>query len=248
MELTLLSGVLLYVIVFACAVLRGITGFGFAIAAVPVISLFMSPELTVAYITLLQALIGLYDVPTCYKKAHWPSVGWLSVSSIVGIPIGVYLLTMLDDNVVRILIAGVVILAILGLISKKGLPLKANAKSAIPCGVFGGLFAGLASMAGPPTVLYFLGSGIKPAQARASMILFFFFTSLITIPFLYQAELIDNTMFIYALIGLPVFIIGGKIGELIFKRTSDIGYKKISIILLIITALLAAIKGITGLI
>lgn len=248
MELTLWSSVLLYTIVFFCAVLRGITGFGFAIAAVPVISLFLSPEITVAYITLLQALIGFYDVPISGKNAHWPSVSWFSVSSIIGIPIGVYLLTMLDDNVVRIIIAGVVFLAILGLTSKRGLPIKANAKSAIPCGMFGGLFAGLASMPGPPAVLYFLGSGIKPAQARASMIIFFFFTSLIALPFLYSAGLIDNAMFIYAVIGLPIFVAGGKVGEIIFERTSDIGYKKISIILLIITALLAAIKGITGLI
>lgn len=247
MELTLWSGLGLYVIVFACAVLRGITGFGFAIAAVPVISLFMSPEITVAYITLLQALIGLYDVPTIGKEAHWPSVTWFSVSSLLGIPLGVYLLTMLDGNIVRILIAGVVLIAILGLVSKKGLPLKANAKSAIPCGISGGLFAGLASMPGPPAVLYFLGSGIPPAQARASMIIFFFFTSVIALPFLYQAGLIDLAMLGYSVIGLPVFILGGKVGAMIFARTSDIGYKKISIVLLIITALLTAVKGITGL-
>ncbi|WP_086930184.1 sulfite exporter TauE/SafE family protein [Agarilytica rhodophyticola] len=247
MELTQGASVLLYTVVFACAVLRGITGFGFAIAAVPVISLFLPPEISVAYITLLQALIGLYDVPTCRKEAHWSSVSWFSISSLVGIPLGVYLLTMLDGNIVRIVIAGVVIFAVIGLISKRGLPIKANIRSAIPCGVFGGLFAGLASMPGPPAILYFLGSGIAPVQARASMIIFFFFTSLIAIPFLYAAELIDKAMLIYAVLGLPIFIAGSKVGEMIFKRTSDIGYKKISIVLLIITALLTALKGISGL-
>jgi len=247
MELTLSKGVLLYSVVFACAVLRGITGFGFAIAAVPVISLFMTPETSVAYITLLQALIGLYDVPTSSKEAHWPSVSWFSLSSLAGIPVGVYLLTKLDENIVRIVIAGVVILAVIGLVNKRGLPIQANVKSAISCGTFGGLFAGLASMPGPPAVLYFLGSGIAPAQARASMIIFFFFTSLIAIPFLYSAGLIDKNLALYAVLGLPIFIAGGKIGEEIFKRTSDIGYKKLSIALLVVTALLTAFKGLSGL-
>lgn len=44
--------------VFAAAVLRGITGFGFALAAVPLISLVLAPVQGAAIAILLQCMIG----------------------------------------------------------------------------------------------------------------------------------------------------------------------------------------------
>ena len=47
-------------ILFA-AVLRGFTGFGFALAAVPLASLVMPPSRTVAAVLVMQLAIGLRD-------------------------------------------------------------------------------------------------------------------------------------------------------------------------------------------
>ena len=44
------------------AVLRGITGFGFALIAVPLLALFLSPEDAVCIVVLVQASIAVFDI------------------------------------------------------------------------------------------------------------------------------------------------------------------------------------------
>lgn len=50
--------------VLAAGFLRGLTGFGFALAAVPAMSFFLPPSQAVAMAVLLQSLAGLKDSVT----------------------------------------------------------------------------------------------------------------------------------------------------------------------------------------
>ena len=48
--------------VFAASVLRGFTGFGFGLAAVPLLSLALPPARVVPFVVVLQVIIGLAGV------------------------------------------------------------------------------------------------------------------------------------------------------------------------------------------
>ncbi|MCW5760720.1 MAG: hypothetical protein KIS90_13205, partial [Phenylobacterium sp.] len=50
-------------VVLLSGVLRGLTGFGFAIVATPLLSTLMAPRTAVATCVLLQLAIGLLDAP-----------------------------------------------------------------------------------------------------------------------------------------------------------------------------------------
>ncbi|HTC08195.1 MAG TPA: hypothetical protein VK726_05405 [Acetobacteraceae bacterium] len=59
---------------FCAALLRGFTEFGFAIAAVPLLSLGLPPAQVVPLSALLQILASLIDLRT----TDWRSLAWLS--------------------------------------------------------------------------------------------------------------------------------------------------------------------------
>ena len=48
--------------VFAAAVLRGFTGFGFGLAAVPLLSLALPPAKVVPFVVVLQVIVGVGGV------------------------------------------------------------------------------------------------------------------------------------------------------------------------------------------
>ena len=98
-------------VVFGASVLRGFTGFGFAIAAVPLLGLMMSPTQAVALALGLQLLGGLTDFPRASRHCHWPSLKWLVAGAIIGSPAGILLLSIAPASVGRITIGTITLIA-----------------------------------------------------------------------------------------------------------------------------------------
>ena len=94
---------------FLAALLRGFTGFGFAIAAVPLLSLVLPPARVVPLTVVLQVLASLVDLRAASRITDWRSMVWLTPGMVVGTPLGLFLLTRLSANDARLTI-GVLIL------------------------------------------------------------------------------------------------------------------------------------------
>src|SRR5580700_3067784 len=81
---------------FIAALLRGFTGFGFAIAAVPLLSLALPPARVVPLAVVLQVLASMVDLRAASRITDWRSLVWLSPGMVVGTPLGLWLLTRMS--------------------------------------------------------------------------------------------------------------------------------------------------------
>ena len=90
--------------VFLAAVLRGFTGFGFGLAAVPLLSLALPPAEVVPLVVTLQVVIGLGGLRAAWTECDWQAVGALIPGLLAGVPIGFVILTMVPANPVRLII------------------------------------------------------------------------------------------------------------------------------------------------
>lgn len=234
--------------VLGAAVLRGVTGFGFALAAVPLLGLFLPPAQGVAAVILMQAMVGLRDVASLRRSLDLPSLGRLAVGAAVGTPAGVWLLARLDPAALRLAIAATVAIGLAFLLRAPApdAPPK-DRREAWPAGLLAGLFGGLAAMAGPPAVAYFLRRGTPPATARASLMCFFFATSLMALPGMGMAGLVDRPTVLLSVLCLPMLLGGTWLGGRIFARTSEAGYRRLAIAVLAAMAAASAARGAAGL-
>ncbi|MEF2070104.1 sulfite exporter TauE/SafE family protein [Consotaella aegiceratis] len=233
--------------VLVAAVLRGFTGFGFALAAVPLLSLLWSPTQAVVAVTLMQAIVGVYDLVRMRAVMHRPSLRWLALGALFGTPLGLYALARFDASVMRVLIAGIVGVALLVLARKPVLAAIGGPKLAIPAGFFAGVFSGAAAMPGPPVIAYYLSAPAAPAMTRASLLAFFFFTAIIALPGQAYARLIDGPAVLLALVGLPIMVGGTALGAWLFARASQDLYRRIALAVLAVMALVTGLRGIAGL-
>lgn len=239
--------------VFACvlsaAVLRGITGFGFALAAVPLMGLVIPPAQAVVVAVLLQCMIGLRDIVAMRTVVDWRAILRMGAGALAGTPAGVALLTLLDPAATRLAIAALVAVGLLFLLRpprpEATPPHPAEAPAA---GLLAGFFGGLAAMPGPPAVAYFLRAGARPAVSRASLMIFFFLTSLIALPGYAATGLLTLPAFLLALPSLPLLMLGTSLGGRIFLRTSEAGYRRLALIVLAVIALVSAARGAADLI
>ena len=223
-------------ILFA-AVLRGFTGFGFAIAAVPLASLVMPPSRTVAAVLVMQLAIGLRDCFAEWRHADRGAVVRLTLAAIIGMPLGVAVLAYSSASLVRAML-GLMVLAAVALTWK---PRPAHhrprpARTAAP-GFAAGNFHGLAAMGGPPTVAFFLAYERRVAVTRSSLMVFFPVVSLLSLPMVAAAGLLDGPALLLAALGMPLMIGGGWLGARAFRRYGARSYRPLALGALLLTAL-----------
>lgn len=228
--------------VFAAGLIRGFTGFGLSIAAVPLLSLILPPSQAIPIVLLLQLLVSLSGLRASLQICHWPAIRTLAIGAVIATPLGAWALARLPAAPVRIAIAAIVLGAVFVL--ARGVRFKAGSgRLTLPFGLLSGLFNGLAGMPGPPVIAYFLMTPAGTAVARASMIVYFLATSIFALAPMAAFGLISLRCLVAAAIGFPVVMIGSALGGWMFRTSPEAHYRFVALCLLVVAAGLAGMRA-----
>ncbi|MCX7382870.1 MAG: sulfite exporter TauE/SafE family protein [Alphaproteobacteria bacterium] len=233
--------------ILAASVLRGFTGFGFAVVAVPLASLVLPPQPVVAAALLMQAAIGARDCFAEAARADWRSVRRLTFGAALGTPLGLLALAALPIAWVRLGLGALV----LGATFITWKPVRHRGPPARPWAVFAGfcsgLSNGLAAMSGPPAIVYFLAAENERARVRSSLMTYFPLASLLALPPAWYGGMLGVQALIIAGGGLPIMVAGGWVGTWLFRRYGQTAYRPTAILSLAATGFAAIARGAAGL-
>lgn len=222
--------------VLTAAVLRGFTGFGFGLAAVPLLSLALPPAKVVPFVVVLQAIVGVGGLRSAWRLCDWRAVRRLAPGLVLGIPLGLLILTELAPNPVRLAIGLVIAASVLLLWRGARLPANPSRGVTMGVGVLSGTISGLASMGGPPIVVYLLALGHGAAVVRATSIVYFLLSSLVSLAPMTARGLIDREVLTWAVASVPVLFGGSWIGTWGFHRAQPHHHRMTALIVLSILA------------
>ena len=226
------TALLVALIVFLAAMLRGFTGFGFALAAVPLLSMILPPARAVPIVVLLGAIVSLSDLRGNWHECDWRSMRWIVGGLVAGTPLGIQLLTNLPADQVRLAIGVLIAASVVLLGAGLRLPERPPVLLALGVGAVSGIVKGLAAMPGPPIVAYFLALPQAHKIARPSIIIAFSATGLLGLTGLLLRGLIHVDMILLSLTGLPSLLIGSRIGAIGFRRSSPRVHRLVALIVL----------------
>ncbi len=219
---------------------RGYSGFGFALAAVPVLCLVMPPVGAIPAVLPVELAIGLLTLPGERSRVAWTALTWLVLGTLVGTPIGVALLSRIPAEQMRIAISLVVILAAAILWRRPRLPLDMLGRPALAvAGLTSGLFNGGTAMSGPPAIIAMLGSPLDPRDARATLVAFIAFSAALGMALGSAAGLMNEASLRTTLGMAPGAALGGFLGLKIFARTAPESYRGHSLTILVIVSISA---------
>lgn len=226
-------------VVFAAGYLRGFTGFGFALAAVPALTLILEPREMVPAALLIQTLAGLQLLPKIAKQADGSSLRFLLAGAALGIPLGVWLLSALSADAMRAAIGAVLLVAVYSL--WRGFRLTQMPGRAVRglIGFLSGLLNGGTAMGGPPVIVFFLALPTAVVVGRASLLLYFFFLSLASVAAAGFNGLLTARVLIWAVAMFPLMALGNWLGDRRFDKSSAETYRRFALIVLCLIALLA---------
>jgi hypothetical protein len=241
------EGIAIAALVLAAAALRGFTGFGFALGAVPLLSLVIAPQRVVPVVMLLQVLASLQTLAREWRHVDWRTVGLLVPGSLAGLVPGLALLGAMSPAAARLAIGAIVGLAVAGLASGWRLPRFPGPLGILGLGGVTGLFNGLAAMPGPPVIFLYLASDRPPAVSRASMLFFFLVTGSAGAAAAALRGMLGGDELVLTALLAPPMVLGTWLGELLFRRLGGRGYRAIGTAILGGIALAAIAKALATL-
>ena len=143
-------------IVFIATLIRSAFGFGEALIAVPLLAFCIPLGVATPLAVLVSITVAVIVVVQDWKKIHLASTGWLVLSSLFGIPLGLLLLTSSHQRIVKAVLAVIIMtFSAYSLTGRTPLELRRDSRLwLLACGFCAGVLGGAYGMNGPPLVVY----------------------------------------------------------------------------------------------
>lgn len=161
--------------IFLAAVIRGYGGFGFSLAAVPLLGTWLPLNQAVPLSLVLEMVGVLPSITRIWRLTRWRDLTRLVIASFLTAPVGILVLHVMPPTVLKPAICVAVLLCVVWIwrpsLSVEGPDSRLYAAIA---GSLSGFLNGAAAMSGPPIIVYFLGrQNVSLDSARATMMMFF---------------------------------------------------------------------------
>ena len=223
----------------AAAFVRGLAGFGMAILLVPVLGLAIPPTeavVTANWLGIFIGLVGLRAMLGASERSAFTIAGLAMVAT----PLGVWLLSVTDPALARLLIALVALVAFaLVLLPKRPDGHRPSGIETGGTGIACGVLTGFAGMPGVPVVPFYLRRQIAPQLARASMMTIFLATSVAGVGSAMALQVATWRELLLASLLFPAVLAGNWVGNKAFGKVSDAAWRTFVGLVLGLSALAA---------
>lgn len=225
------------VAVFFAGIVRGYTGFGSAMIFMPVAGAYLGPKTAIGIMSIIDAVMQLPMIRSTWRHARWREIGPLFIGFVVGLPLGILILTTVDPTPIRwvtslSIVAALTLLLTMGRIdASPGLPVT------IATGTASGLISGIASLGGMVLSLFWLAGPSHNAGVRGSSVAFFVPASLLSLSLLAYAGIYTSE--VLRLVGWTIlpYGIGIGLGSLLFDKASPRMFRPVAFAVIAIAAL-----------
>lgn len=206
-------------ITLAAAGCQSVTGFGFALVMVPLLSLAWEVKPAVALSAVLSTVTLVPLLFQARGHVRLERLVPLLVGSFAGIPVGLLVLEVIDPGPLRIVVGGVVLAASIVLYVTPNVAWRDfGVSTPLAVGAVSGVLAGSTSMNGPPVVLYLLGREREIEAFRATLLAFFLPSAVVTLAAFAWAGRLTGDVMVLAGVGLPPLVLGLWLGQRLRDR------------------------------
>ena len=208
---------------------RGFSGFGSALILSPSLAALYGPEVAVPVALLLEFALAGPFVPPALKVIDRRRTALLCVAAGLTVPLGAYVLSVVDDRTLRWAICALVFVAV-GILAfgwrYHGRP---RAATTAATGALSGLLGGSTGLTGPPVIFYELSGSAPIATMRATFIVFFTWVDLIALASFAITGALAARPLLIALLLLAPYLAAAGAGAKLFGRASETFYRRLAV-------------------
>lgn len=230
-------------VIFIASTLQGITGFGSALIASPLLFLLFDKGTSVVSLSFMSIALNSFLFLAIKYPVDKKTFYNLFLPAVLGLPFGILILNTFNLGALKILVASLSMIFAIILFSKK-LKINNTKWKRVMAGWFYGVLQTSTGVSAPPVVLVLASENTEKDEMRKTLALFFLATSVISVIFFYFTNHFNNEVIRFSLWGIPTAIIGGWMGNAISKKVSQKNFIWSVFILIAVTLIVAIYSGI----
>jgi len=231
------------IIVSVASLVKGITGFGFALIAMPPLMIWYSPKELIPVLILCNLFASLVIVlqkkdRKLVNKQFQSLIGFGALFTLVG----VLTLKYISEDILITLMSVFFILLSVGSFLGIRYSIKLSDRSYKIAGVFLGFLTGSISISGPPLALFLHSAGVDNQEFREIFSWFSIVTAFIALVGYGLLGLLTLATFKMTLLFLPILYLGSFLGKRLNHLISPLLFKNISVFITLLSSLFLLLK------
>jgi uncharacterized protein len=230
--------------VFAAAFVQSISGFGFALLAVPLMTLKVGTKEAVVITTLLGAGVTLFQAWHHRHHIDREIARRMTIGAYAGMPLGFWVYVSVDESVLRFMLGVAVLVAVVLLAIKLNLT-GAGPGLELGAGFLSGVLNTSLSTNGPPLVFALQARQLPPDAFRGTLNTVFGLSNVLSITLFLVAGRVNHDGVIAAAIALPALFAGQLAGFPVRRHVAGDRFRVMVLGLLALAAVTSIASALT---
>jgi len=242
---------LIFAVIFVSSLIYSLTGFGYSLVAVPLLTMFVSPQIAIPVIIFLGVLMSIYLLLSTLKEVDFIEIVYLILGAIPGVPIGTFILAKTDPLIIKILVNILVILSVFCFLRKRELITNfVNFKFyGVAAGFMSGVLGSSSGISGPPVIIFGMSKGWNKIKFRANLVWYFGIWASYSLINFFLIGLIDESTFVkFSVAGIFGLFLGIMTGKRVHMVVSEEFFSKLCLVLFLSLAFLGLCDAVRNLI
>lgn len=246
-SLSILEAVVAAVMLFAGSTVLSTVGFGIGMTTTPVLLLLLEPQTVVVVVNTVSLALFVLIIHQTRDHLSVREMTPLGVAGLLGVPVGVFILSSASASALRISITALIILLTLAVVFNVRGPIpRSNLIGPVVAFVVAVLLTSL-GIGGPLMALFLLTRGWPPQTVRGSLALYFLAVEVAGVvgygvAGLFTAERIA----LIAVVTLPV-LLGFGLATILVRRMNERVFQHAVVVVILTTSLMVLAREILSL-
>ena len=199
---------LIAVLVFLASFLQSLSGFGFAIVVMPVLTLMLGIQTAAPLVALTALTVYIINVARFRRSINAREVLRLGLASALGVPMGIWILANMDATLVKQALGLVLILFATYSLARPSVAWTPSPRWVYPAGFVAGCLGGAYNTPGPPAILYGTLRQWPRDEFRAGLQTLFLVNGLLVVSSHLVAGHLTAPVLAYCLYTVPALVLG----------------------------------------
>jgi hypothetical protein len=235
--------ILLSLIIFTASVIRGFTGFGLALVAVPLLQFLMPVTDTAVFIAMINFIFSVLYYRRSKREISNQPLGAMALWTGAGVAAGTVILKFINPAFIQLGWGIIIIFIVYALYRGVDFHIRSDKTALTLSGLLGGMLSGATGITGPPVAVILSSMKTPKEKFNAVISVFILFAVSYALVFYLITGLIREETLLLALCSVPALIAGLYTGDRLVARISQNTFTSIVYVVLVIMGLITLFKG-----
>ena len=212
---------------------QAVTGFGFALVAIPLLSLVVPAQLAVVTVTVVSAVLTAGAAAREWRQVERHVATLATAAAVAGMPLGLLAFVLLPARALTAAVAAVALAFLL--LSEIQRRTRISGGTPIVAGFVSGAALTSTGMNGPPLVAALQALRLAPRQQRATLQAIFTWQDVVAVGLFYLAGQTTDQVWLAAAAALPGAALGWLVGDHFFRRLPERQARRVVTVMLLTT-------------